>query len=116
MKNWKRYQKIEELEKIPKEKIFDPDLFIEENYGKKEVEKNELKHSFSIEDLGFEFDIKGKNDFLKEEQLEENKIYDSKKEDKLNLNEVLQEKDIKKQKKEIYKLIEKIFRRYKKNS
>ena len=100
--------KIEELEKIPKEKIFDPDLFIEENYGKKEVDKNELKHSFSIEDLGFEFDIKEKNDFLKEEKLEEDKIYDSKKEDKLNLNEVLQEKDIKKQKKEIHELIEKI--------
>ena len=79
--------KIEELEKIPKEKIFDPDLFIEENYGKKEVDKNELKHSFSIEDLGFEFDIKEKNDFLKEEKLEEDKIYDSKNEDKLNLND-----------------------------
>ena len=99
--------KFEELEKIPKEKIFDPNLFIEENYGKKEIDKNELKHSFSIEDLGFEFDFKEKND-LKNEKLEKDLIYKTIYEDKLNLNKILQEKGLKKQKNDIHELIEKI--------
>ena len=99
--------KFEELEKIPKEKIFDPDLFIEENYKNKEIKKDELKHTFSLEELGFELDNNSKES-IKEEDLNPSSMYEDKYEDKLNLKKILQEKDIKIQKKEIHELIEKI--------
>ena len=99
--------KFEELEKIPKEKIFDPDLFIEENYKNKEIKKDELKHTFSLEDLGFELDNNSK-EYIKEDNLNQSSMYEDKYEDKLNLKKILQEKDIKIQKKEIHELIEKI--------
>ena len=99
--------KFEELEKIPKEKIFDPDLFIEENYKNKEIKKDELKHTFSLEELGFELDNNSKES-IKEENLNPSSMYEDKYEDKLNLKKILQEKDIKIQKKEIHELIEKI--------
>ena len=93
---------IEEIEKIPNEKIFDPDLFVEANYGKKEKEKNELKSKFSIEELGFNLDYKDN----KEEELKEN--FKQKIDEKKTLNKILLEKDLNKQKNEIHELIEKI--------
>ena len=98
----------EELEKIPKEKIFDPDKFIVENYGKEEKGKNEIKNSLSIEELGFKFDDNLK--FNKEEELKENIDVNDKDQnkEKIALNEILIEKDLNKQKNDIHELIEKI--------
>ena len=99
----------EELEKIPKEKIFDPDKFIEENYSKEYKDKNEIKNNLSIEEIGFKFDQK-EEEFNKEEELKENLNLENidKIEEKIIINEILQEKNIFKQKNEIHKLIEKI--------
>ena len=96
-----------ELKDISKEKIFDPDKFIEENYGKEEKDKNELKNNFSIEELGFKFDKKEEK-INKEEELKENLEDIDKNKEKIILNDILQEKDLKKQKKDIHELIEKI--------
>ena len=96
-----------ELKEISKEKIFDPDKFIEENYGKEEKDKNELKNNFSIEELGFKLDKKEEK-INKEEELKENLEDIDKNKEKIILNDILQEKDLNKQKKDIHKLIEKI--------
>ena len=96
-----------ELKEIPKDKIFDPDKFIEENYGKGEKDKNELKNNFSLEELGFKFDNKEEK-FNKEEELKENLEDIDKNKEKIILNDILKEKDLKKQKKDIHELIEKI--------
>ena len=99
----------EELEKIPKEKIFDPDKFIDENYGGEEKDKNEIKNNFSIEEIGIKFEQKEEK-FNKEEELKEYLGLEDieKNEEKMFINEILQEKNIFKQKNEIHKLIEKI--------
>ena len=96
--------KFEEIEKIPKDKIFDPDLFIEENYRNKGAKIDEMKNSFSLEDLGFFLD----NNEKKIEEPKENPVKENKIEEDKNINKILQEKDLKKQKKEIHDLIEKI--------
>ena len=95
---------LEEIEKIPNDKIFDPDLFVKANYGKKEKEKNELKNNFSIEELGFILDNKNN----KEEEIKE--IFEPKDKfsEKKVLNKILLEKDLNKQKNQIHELIEKI--------
>ena len=87
-----------ELKEISKEKIFDPDKFIEENYGKEEKDKNELKNNFSIEELGFKLDKKEEK-INKEEELKENLEDIDKNKEKIILNDILQEKDLNKQKK-----------------
>ena len=96
--------KFEEIEKIPKDKIFDPDLFIKENYKNKGAKIDEMKNSFSLEDLGFFLD----NNEKKIEEPKENPVKENKIEEDKNINKILQEKDLKKQKKEIHDLIEKI--------
>ena len=79
----------EEIKNIPKEKIFDPDEFIRNNYQLKE------KNSISIEDLFLELD---KNNNEKSQNLEALNEPISK---VRNFNEILQEKNLDKQKKEI---------------
>ena len=92
-----------EIEKLPKEKIFDPESFIEANYGKNEKnKKNDKKNSFSIEELGLDLNNDINNIISKEEEPKE------KNEEKNILNEILLEKDLNKQKKDIHDLIEKI--------
>ena len=81
----------EEINKVPKEKIFDPDEFIRKNY-------NQGKNNISFEDLGFELD-KNSNE-------ENQKLEDINKE--RNFNKILQEKNLDKQKKEIYDILNKI--------
>ena len=71
----------EEIKKTPKEKIFDPDLFIKENYGQKE-EKNYPKYNLSKEDLEYNINNKEENLFL-DKEFKENKEYEENK----NLNE-----------------------------
>ena len=96
-----------ELKEIPKDKIFDPDKIIEENYGKGEKDKNELKNNFSLEELGFKFDKK-EEIINKEEELKESLEDIDKNKEKIILNDILQEEDLKKQKKDIHELIEEI--------
>ena len=88
----------EELEKIPKEKIFDPDKFIDENYGGEEKDKNEIKNNFSIEEIGIKLEQKEEK-FNKEEELKEYLGLEDieKNEEKMFINEILQEKNIFKQ-------------------
>ena len=88
-----------EIEAIPKEKVFDPGLFIKENYGK---EKNNMGYNLSLENLDLNFDNKEEKDLEEIKEIKED-IYE-----KNNLNDLLQEKDLNKQKNEIHKLIEKI--------
>ena len=92
----------EEINQTPKEKIFDPDLFIKENYCQKE-EKNYPKYNLSIEDLEYNYNNKEEN-FFKEQELIETKEHEGKK----FLNEIFQEKNLNKQKIEIHNLIGKI--------
>ena len=86
----------EEIKNIPKEKIFDPDEFIRNNYQLKE------KNSISIEDLFLELD---KNNNEKSQNLEALNEPISK---VRNFNEILQEKNLDKQKKEINDIINNI--------
>jgi len=90
-----------ELEKIPKEKIFDPEKFINENYGKEEKIKKEINNKFSIEDFGLKYD-------KKEEEIKENiDGFDKTKEKKI-INDLYYETNLINQKNDIHKLIEKI--------
>ena len=78
-----------EIEKLPKEKIFDPESFIEANYGKNEKnKKNDKKNSFSIEELGLDLNNDINNIISKEEEPKE------KNEEKNILNEILLERDL----------------------
>ena len=86
----------EEIKNIPKEKIFDPDEFIRNNYQLKE------KNSISIEDLFLELD---KNNNEKSQNLEALNEPISK---VRNFNEIFQEKNLDKQKKEINDIINNI--------
>ena len=79
----------EEIKNIPKEKIFDTDEFIRNNYQLKE------KNSISIEDLFLELD---KNNNEKSQNLEALNEPISK---VRNFNEILQEKNLDKQKKKL---------------
>ena len=90
-----------ELEKIPKEKIFDPEKFIKENYGKEEQIKKETNDNFSIEDFCFKYD-------KKEEEIKDNFDDFDKIKEKEIINDLYQEKNLNQQKKDIHKLIEKI--------
>jgi len=92
----------EEINQTPKEKIFDPDIFIKENYCQEE-EKNYPKYNLSIEDLEYNYNNKEEN-FFKEQELIETKEHEGKK----FLNEIFQEKNLNKQKIEIHNLIGKI--------
>ena len=90
-----------ELENIPKEKIFDPEKFINENYGKEEGIKKEINNNFSIEDFGLKYD-------KKEEEIKENiDGFDKTKEKKI-INDLYYETNLINQKNDIHKLIEKI--------
>ena len=86
----------EEIKNIPKEKIFDPDEFIRNNYQLKE------KNSISIEDLFLELDKSNNEESQNLEALNEpiSKVR--------NFNEILQEKNLDKQKKEINDIINNI--------
>ena len=86
----------EEIKNIPKEKIFDPDEFIRNNYQLKE------KNSISIEDLFLELDKSNNEESQNLEDLNEpiSKVR--------NFNEILQEKNLDKQKKEINDIINNI--------
>ena len=86
----------EEIKNIPKEKIFDPDEFIRNNYQLKE------KNSISIEDLFLELDKNNNEKIQNLEALNEpiSKVR--------NFNELLQEKNLDKQKKEINDIINNI--------
>ena len=42
-----------EIDELSNKKVFDPDVFIKENYENKEKEKERLIKNFSIEELGF---------------------------------------------------------------
>ena len=86
----------EEIKNIPKEKIFDPDEFIRNNYQLKE------KNSISIEDLFLELDKNNNEKIQNLEALNEpiSKVR--------NFNEILQEKNLDKQKKEINDIINNI--------
>ena len=86
----------EEIKNIPKEKIFDPDEFIRNNYQLKE------KNSISIEDLFLELDKSNNEESKNLEDLNEpiSKVR--------NFNEILQEKNLDKQKKEINDIIHNI--------
>ena len=97
----------EELENISKEKIFDPDEFINDNYGKEEKQKKELNGNISIEDLGFKLDTEEEK-LNKDEELKDSSHFKDKESEQISLNKILQEKDLNKQKKAIHKLIEKI--------
>ena len=90
-----------ELEKIPKEKIFDPEKFIKENYSKEEQIKKEISDNFSIEDFCFKYD-------KKEEEIKDNFDDFDKIKEKEIINDLYQEKNLNQQKKDIHKLIEKI--------
>ena len=90
-----------ELEKIPKEKIFDPEKFIKENYSKEEQIKKEINDNFSIEDFCFKYD-------KKEEEIKDNFDDFDKIKEKEIINDLYQEKNLNQQKKDIHKLIEKI--------
>ena len=81
----------EEINKIPKEKIFDPDEFIRKNY-------NQGKNNISFEDLGFEFDKNNNEENQKLEDIDKER----------NFNKILQEKNLDKQKKEINEILNKI--------
>ena len=90
-----------ELENLPKEKIFDPEKFINENYGKEEGIKKEINNNFSIEDFGLKYD-------KKEEEIKENiDGFDITKEKKI-INDLYYETNLINQKNDIHKLIEKI--------
>ena len=81
----------EEIEKIPKEKVFDPGLFIKENYGK---EKNNMNYNLSLEDLDLNFNNK-------EEEIKEIGEYNYEKSNLNDINDINSLNDI-------HKLIEKI--------
>ena len=87
----------EEIGKFPNDKIFDPDEFIKKNY------ENYSNKNFSIEDLGLKLE---KLDIKREKEKDVELI--DKNNDKKFLNEILKEKDLSKQKKEINELINKI--------
>ena len=89
-----------EIDELPNEKVFDPDIFIKENYENKEKEKERLIKNFSIEELGFNIDI-DENNNNKEEKLKES--YKNNEEN--IINKILSEKDLNKQKNEIHNLL-----------
>ena len=100
----------EELDKIPTENIFDPNKFIEDNYGKELKEGKENKNlniNYSIEDLGFKI-VNKEEKYNQEQELKESINNENKNNEKINLNEILKERDLNKQKNDIHKLIEKI--------
>ena len=86
-----------ELEKIPKEKIFDPEKFIKENYSKEEQIKKEINDNFSIEDFCFKYD-------KKKEEIKDNFDDFDKIKEKEIINDLYQEKNLNQQKKDIHKL------------
>ena len=89
-----------EIDELPNEKVFDPDVFIKENYENKEKEKERLIKNFSIEELGFNIDL-DENNNNKEEKLKES--YKNNEEN--IINKILSEKDPNKQKNEIHNLL-----------
>ena len=86
----------DEIKKINDKKIFDPDEFIQKNYGLGN------KNNISIEDLDFLFEKNNKTEKYEENQIIEKSEIQAKEE--RNINEILQEKNIDKQKKEINQL------------
>ena len=90
----------DEIKKINDKKIFDPDEFIQKNYGLGN------KNNISIEDLDFLFEKNNKTEKYEENQIIEKSEIQAKEE--RNINEILQEKNIDKQKKEINQLLNKI--------
>ena len=90
----------DEIKKINDKKIFDPDEFIQKNYGLGN------KNNISIEDLDFLFEKNNKTEKYEEAQIIEKSEIQAKEE--RNINEILQEKNIDKQKKEINQLLNKI--------
>ena len=89
-----------EIDELSNKKVFDPDVFIKENYENKEKEKERLIKNFSIEELGFNIDI-DENNNNKEEKLKES--YKNNEEN--IINKILSEKDLNKQKNEIHNLL-----------
>ena len=90
----------DEIKKINDKKIFDPDEFIQKNYGLGN------KNNISIEDLDFLFEKNNKTEKYEENQIIEKSEIQAKEE--RNINEILQEKNIDKQKKEINQLLNKV--------
>ena len=90
----------DEIKKINDKKIFDPDEFIQKNYGLGN------KNNISMEDLDFLFEKNNKTEKYEENQIIEKSEIQAKEE--RNINEILQEKNIDKQKKEINQLLNKI--------
>ena len=90
----------DEIKKINDKKIFDPDEFIQKNYGLGN------KNNISMEDLDFLFEKNNKTEKYEEAQIIEKSEIQAKEE--RNINEILQEKNIDKQKKEINQLLNKI--------
>ena len=90
----------DEIKKINDKKIFDPDEFIQKNYGLGN------KNNISIEDLDFLFEKNNKTEKYEENQIIEKSEIQAKEE--RSINEILQEKNIDKQKKEINQLLNKI--------
>ena len=86
-----------ELENIPREKIFDPEKFINENYGKEEGIKKEINNNFSIEDFGLKYD-------KKEEEIKENIDGFDKTKEKIIINDLYYETNLINQKNDIHKL------------
>ena len=90
----------DEIKKINDKKIFDPDEFIQKNYGLGN------KNNISMEDLDFLFEKNNKTEKYEKAQIIEKSEIQAKEE--RNINEILQEKNIDKQKKEINQLLNKI--------
>ena len=93
-----------QIKNIPKEQIFDPDSFIEKNYGNNE--ENIIKSNLSIEDLGSKFEKIDINNQKEEELLQSKEYTNNNTQD--NIERIYNENDTKKQKKELNELINKI--------
>ena len=90
-----------EIKNIQKEKIFDPDSFIEKNYGNNEI--NLIKNNLSIEDLGSKFEKIDINNQKEEELLQSEEYINYNDQD--YIEKIYNENDIKKQKKGLNELI-----------
>ena len=93
-----------EIKNIQEEKIFDPDSFMEKNYGNNEI--NLIKNNLSIEDLGSKFEKIDINNQKEEELLQSEEYINNNDQD--YIENIYKENNIKKQKKELNELINKI--------
>ena len=93
-----------EIKNIQEEKIFDPDSFIEKNYGNNEI--NLIKNNLSIEDLGSKYEKIDINNQKEEELLQSEEYINNNDQD--YIENIYKENNIKKQKKELNELINKI--------